>query len=60
MEESKMKKHVIVVGAIHIGFGFIGLILALWDTPATLLQFTLACPTAILADRTFGVQAVSP
>jgi hypothetical protein len=30
MEESnKMKKHVTVVGAIHIGFGFIGLILAL-------------------------------
>jgi hypothetical protein len=29
MEESKMKKHVIVVGAIHIGFGFIGLILAI-------------------------------
>jgi len=30
MEESnKMKKHVTVVGAIHIGFGFIGLIGAL-------------------------------
>ena len=29
MEESRMKKHVIVVGAIHIGFGFIGLILAI-------------------------------
>ena len=28
MEDLKMKKHVIVVGAIHIGFGFIGLILA--------------------------------
>jgi len=28
MEDSKMKKHVIVVGAIHIGFGFLGLILA--------------------------------
>lgn len=26
MEDSKMKKHVVVVGAIHIGFGFIGLI----------------------------------
>jgi hypothetical protein len=26
MEETKMKKHVTVVGAIHIGFGFIGLI----------------------------------
>ena len=30
MEESnKMRKHVTVVGAIHIGFGFIGLILAI-------------------------------
>ena len=26
MEESKMKKHVTVVGAIHIGFGILGLI----------------------------------
>jgi hypothetical protein len=26
MEDSKMKKHVTVVGAIHIGFGFLGLI----------------------------------
>jgi len=24
MEDSKMRKHVVVVGAIHIGFGFIG------------------------------------
>jgi hypothetical protein len=29
MEENKMKKHVTVVGAIHIGFGFLGLIGAL-------------------------------
>jgi hypothetical protein len=29
MEESKMKKHVTVVGAIHIGFGILGLIAAL-------------------------------
>jgi hypothetical protein len=29
MEDSKMKKHVTVVGAIHIGFGAIGLIGAL-------------------------------
>lgn len=29
MEENKMKKHVTVVGAIHIGFGIIGLIGAL-------------------------------
>lgn len=29
MEENKMKKHVTVVGAIHIGFGFIGLIAAI-------------------------------
>jgi hypothetical protein len=28
MEDSKMKKHVTVVGAIHIGFGLIGLIAA--------------------------------
>ena len=28
MEESKMKKHVTVVGAIHIGFGILGLVLA--------------------------------
>ena len=27
MEDSKMKKHVVVVGAIHIGFGFLGLIM---------------------------------
>jgi len=26
MEATKMNKHVVVVGAIHIGFGFIGLI----------------------------------
>ena len=29
MEDSKMKKHVTVVGAIHIGFGTLGLIVAL-------------------------------
>jgi hypothetical protein len=29
MEDSKMKKHVTVVGAIHIGFGLLGLIGAL-------------------------------
>ena len=29
MEDLKMKKHVTVVGAIHIGFGIIGLILAI-------------------------------
>jgi len=29
MEENKMKKHVTVVGAIHIGFGILGLIGAL-------------------------------
>lgn len=29
MEDSKMKKHVTVVGAIHIGFGVLGLIGAL-------------------------------
>jgi len=28
MEDSKMKKHVTVVGAIHIGFGILGLVLA--------------------------------
>lgn len=28
MEDTKIKKHVTVVGAIHIGFGFIGLIVA--------------------------------
>ncbi len=28
MEDSKMKKHVTVVGAIHIGFGILGLMLA--------------------------------
>jgi hypothetical protein len=28
MEDSRMKKHVTVVGAIHIGFGFLGLIAA--------------------------------
>jgi hypothetical protein len=28
MEDSKMKKHVTVVGAIHIGFGVLGLIAA--------------------------------
>jgi hypothetical protein len=29
MEESKMKKHVTVVAALHIGFGILGLIAAL-------------------------------
>lgn len=29
MEDTRMKKHVTVVGAIHIGFGLLGLILAL-------------------------------
>ena len=29
VKESKMKKHVTVVGAIHIGFGIIGLMVAL-------------------------------
>jgi hypothetical protein len=29
MEDTKMKKHVTVVGAIHIGFGILNLILAL-------------------------------
>jgi hypothetical protein len=29
MEDSKMKKHVTVVGAIHIGFGILGLIVAI-------------------------------
>jgi len=29
MEDTRMKKHVTVVGAIHIGFGILGLILAL-------------------------------
>lgn len=29
MEENKMKKHVTVVGALHIGFGILGLIGAL-------------------------------
>lgn len=29
VKESKMKKHVTVVGAIHIGFGIIGLLIAL-------------------------------
>ena len=28
MEDSKMKKHVTIVGAIHIGFGILGLIAA--------------------------------
>jgi hypothetical protein len=29
MEDTRMKKHVTVVGAIHIGFGILGLIMAL-------------------------------
>lgn len=29
MEDTRMKKHVTVVGAIHIGFGLLGLIMAL-------------------------------
>jgi hypothetical protein len=29
MEDTKMKKHVTVVGAIHIGFGVLGLVGAL-------------------------------
>jgi hypothetical protein len=36
MEDSKMKKHVTVVGAIHIGFGLLGLVAAV----ATFFAFT--------------------
>jgi hypothetical protein len=36
MEDSRMKKHVTVVGAIHIGFGILGLVLAV----ATFFVFT--------------------
>jgi hypothetical protein len=36
MEDSKMKKHVTVVGAIHIGFGLLGLVAAV----ATFFVFT--------------------
>jgi hypothetical protein len=44
MEESKMKKHVTIVGAIHIGFGIIGIILAL------VLFFALTFARGVVGD----------
>jgi hypothetical protein len=41
MEESKMRKHVTVVGAIHIGFGLLGLVAAV----ATFFVFTFLIRT---------------
>jgi hypothetical protein len=67
MEESKMKKHVTVVGAIHIGFGILGLVLAVGlffvlsfargfveneEVPAMVLQFL-----AISLPLLFGLMA---
>jgi hypothetical protein len=71
MEESKMKKHVTVVGAIHIGFGILGLIVALVvyfaltfargvvgneDIPATVLSFlAISLPLLIGFMSTLGL-----
>jgi len=71
MEESKMKKHVTVVGAIHIGFGILGLIAAMVvyfaltfargivgneDIPATVLAFlAVSLPLLIGFMSTLGL-----
>ena len=71
MEESKMKKHVTVVGAIHIGFGILGLIGAMVvyfaltfargivgdeDIPATVLAFlAVSLPLLIGFMSTLGL-----
>jgi polyferredoxin len=71
MEESKMKKHVTVVGALHIGFGILGLIGALAaffalrfamgvvgseEIPATVLSFlSISVPLLIGFMSTLGL-----
>jgi hypothetical protein len=71
MDESKMKKHVTVVGAIHIGFGVLGLIGALVvyfaltfakgfvensEIPATVLTFlSISLPLLIGFLSTLGL-----
>jgi hypothetical protein len=72
MEESnKMRKHVTVVGAIHIGFGMIGLLAALAvffalrfasgfvegdDIPETILKFlSLSLPLLVGFTSTLGL-----
>jgi hypothetical protein len=71
MEESKMKKHVTVVGAIHIGFGILGLIGAMViyfaltfargfvgneDIPSTVLSFlAISLPMLIGFMSTLGL-----
>jgi hypothetical protein len=71
MDESKMKKHVTVVGALHIGFGIIGLIGALAayfalsfakgivgneEIPATILSFlAIGVPLLIGFMSTLGM-----
>jgi hypothetical protein len=71
MEDTRMKKHVMVVGAIHIGFGFLGLIgaVALFfaltfakgfvpqsEIPAIVLQFlSLSLPLLVGFMSTLGL-----
>jgi len=45
MEDTKMKKHVTIVGAIHIGFGFLGL------TGAVVVFFALNFARRFVADE---------
>ncbi len=70
-ETNKMKKHVTVVGAIHIGFGMLGLMTALAvffvlrfafgfvegdEVPATILQFlSISIPILIGFMSTLGL-----
>jgi hypothetical protein len=71
MNESKMKKHVTVVGAIHVGFGILGLIAAMVvyfaltfargfvgneDIPSTVLSFlAISLPLLIGFMSTLGL-----
>jgi hypothetical protein len=58
MEDSKMRKHVTVVGAIHIGFGLLGLVAAI----ATFFVFTFLIRTVGNEDvpvMLFGILRVS-
>lgn len=71
MEDTKMKKHVTVVGAIHIGFGVLGLIAAIAvffalhfakgfvpdeDVPTMVLSFlSISLPLLIGSMSTLGL-----
>ncbi len=52
MEATKMKKHVTVVGAIHIGFGILGLIGALG------LYFALSFAKGVVGDEEIPIMVL--